>query len=341
MPTIWSVNGSLGLYQDPEASTSSPPGDGCATDSIHRRYSDPGRVPGASKEPCGGSGVPLAVPRFQSKPESVGPRTSLSDGFPGLYGGHSPHGAEAPTGEIKKDSCGVTIHGQRGPGVRQSPGQAGGQDECNISGDPTSPTILSAPTDVSTPQVGQYHSNGIHKQPGRDSLQGFGRLSEEPVDVVPGEEYPHHSPTPSSCSECDSRCGVSDYDRSVRLAAESGDIQQDVHFRSHRSGHVCITSDSSVPSLFQLVARSLCSSNRCIPAGLVSSQGVRKPTVERDRSGSVQSTDGQGSHCPGGTKTQPWYLLLLQILVAIPHLINHHQTMLNRGLEDLVPQLAM
>ena len=33
VPTIWPVIGSLGLYQDPEASTSSPPGDGCATDS--------------------------------------------------------------------------------------------------------------------------------------------------------------------------------------------------------------------------------------------------------------------------------------------------------------------
>ena len=53
----------------------------------------------------------------------------------------------------------------------------------------------------------------------------------------------------------------------VRLAAESGDIQQEIaHFQSHRSGHVCIMSDSSVPSLFQLAARSLCSSNRCIPA---------------------------------------------------------------------------
>ena len=48
VPTIRPVIGSLGLYQDPEASTSSPPGDGFATDSIHRRHPDPGGVPGAS-----------------------------------------------------------------------------------------------------------------------------------------------------------------------------------------------------------------------------------------------------------------------------------------------------
>ena len=75
--------------------------------------------------------------------------------------------------------------------------------------------------DVSPSQVGQYHSSGIHKQAGRNSLQGIGRLGKEPVDVVPGEA------TPTRCSECNSRCGVSDYDRSVRLATKSRDIQHD------------------------------------------------------------------------------------------------------------------
>ena len=66
--TIWPVIGSLGLYQDPEAGTSSPSGDGGANDSVHRRHRDPGEVPGASKQPCGGIGVSLAVLGFQSKP---------------------------------------------------------------------------------------------------------------------------------------------------------------------------------------------------------------------------------------------------------------------------------
>ena len=35
VPTIWPIISSLGLYQDPQASTSSRPGDGCGTDSIH------------------------------------------------------------------------------------------------------------------------------------------------------------------------------------------------------------------------------------------------------------------------------------------------------------------
>ena len=40
-------------------------------------------------------------------------------------------------------------------------------------------------------------------------------------------------------------------------------------------------------------------------------------------------------------KTHPWYPLLLQMLIAMPRLINHDQTMLNRDLEDLIPQLAV
>ena len=44
MPPIWPVISSLSLYQDPEASTGSPSGDGGTTDSVHRRYPHPGGV---------------------------------------------------------------------------------------------------------------------------------------------------------------------------------------------------------------------------------------------------------------------------------------------------------
>ena len=40
-------------------------------------------------------------------------------------------------------------------------------------------------------------------------------------------------------------------------------------------------------------------------------------------------------------KTQPWYPLLLQMLIAIPCLITHVQAMLYRDPEDLAPQLAV
>ena len=403
VPPIRPVIGSLGLYQDPKASTSPPPGDGDTVDSIYRRHPCLGGVQGIGKESCGGPCVPPAMSGVSSEPEEVSSRTSPSDGIPGPHSGHSPDGAEAPSGQDKKDPCGVTSYGQRRPGVRQSPGQAGGKDECNITGDPTSPIILSPSADgpvedtehplpvlrgtsspdtgmqggtdvvghphdqlewevppqegsghnhrltdrvgchmsgaedrrslvserrqdahklsgvagcnasgedipeeqiqdVSTPQVGQYHGSGIHKQPGRDSLQGIGRPSKEPMDVVFGKEHPHHSSTPARCSECDSRCGVSDHERPLGLATESSHIQENCQpVRSNRSGYVYLTTDGSVPSLFQLAARSLCSGNRCLPAGLVSHQGVVcQPTLEPGRSSSVQSTERSDPHCSVG-----------------------------------------
>ena len=105
--------------------------------------------------------------------------------------------------------------------------------------------------------------------------------------------------------ERNNRYGVSDNERSVRLAAESCETQQDLTpFRSHRDGFVRISSNGAVPSLFQLAAGSVCSGNRFLPAGQVSNQGVCQPTLESDRSGTVQSTNGQGSHCSGGTSLE-------------------------------------
>ena len=100
-------------------------------------------------------------------------------------------------------------------------------------------------------------------------------------------------------------------------------------------------SDSSVPKLFQLVARSLCSSNRCIPAGLVSNQGVCEPrwSLIGQVLSKVQMDKAHIVLVAPVWKTQPWYPLLLEMLVAIPRPINHHQIMLNRG--PPVPQLVV
>ena len=74
--------------------------------------------------------------------------------------------------------------------------------------------------------------------------------------------------------------------------------------RSSGSRHVCLSPNHSVPSLFQLATRSVCSGNRCISAGLVSDPRVCQPTLEYDRSGSVPGTDTEGMHCSGGTSVE-------------------------------------
>ena len=144
-------------------------------------------------------------------------------------------------------------------------------------------TFLKQIQDVSASQIGQYHSSAIHKQSGRDSLQGIGRLSKKSAGMWCLERNIHitaqHLP---GCSEHNSFNAESrTMTRLVRLAIEPSPVQQDCFIiRSNRSGLVHHSTDHSVPSLFQLAARSLCSSNRWFSAGLVTNTGVCQPTME-------------------------------------------------------------
>ena len=158
---------------------------------------------------------------------------------------------------------------------------------------------------VSPPESGQHYNCGIHQQSGRHSLQGLGGLGQESMDVVPGTEHPHHSATPARCAKRDCRCGVTDNEGSIRLATEPCPVQQDCQaLGSNSNGPICISTDHSVPTLFQLAARSLRSGNKCLPAGLVSYTGLCQPTLEYDREGSVTGQNPTGMHCASGTSLE-------------------------------------
>ena len=64
------------------------------------------------------------------------------------------------------------------PDRTQNAHKLSGAASCNTS----SQDIPKTSQNVSTPQVRQHHGRGIHKQPGRNSLQGIGRLSQEPME---------------------------------------------------------------------------------------------------------------------------------------------------------------
>ena len=409
LPPIWPVIGSLGLYQDPKASISSPPGDESAPNSIHRRHPSPGGVPGTSKESCGGRSLPPTMSWLSDKLKEISAGTSTSYGIPGPDSGHCGHGIETPSGENKKDSCGGTKHGNGRTYLSPCHSKAGGKDECNISCHPTSPTVLSPSTDgtlrsteqqlsvlrdtgfplpsqqggtevvgqphgeieweitpfqgdrydnrlrclpdglgcsmskstdrrsvvsvrepdayklprvvgshtgssdisetqnqvVSPPEVGQHLSSGIHKQPGRDSLPRVGSLGEDTMDVVSGTKHPHHSPAPTRCTKPYCRCGVSDNGGSVRLETEPDPVQENCQsLWSNTSRPICIPPDCTVPSLFQLAARSLCSSNRCFSAGLVSDTGICQSSVESNRASPVTGSGATGLYHSGGTSLE-------------------------------------
>ena len=81
------VVSSVGIYQDPETSISSPSGDGGTTDTIHRRYPCPGRVQGNSKESGGRFSISPTVPGFPGKLKEISIRASTDNGVPGLNSG--------------------------------------------------------------------------------------------------------------------------------------------------------------------------------------------------------------------------------------------------------------
>ena len=142
----------------------------------------------------------------------------------------------------------------------------------------------------------QHHSSGLYQQPGRNSLQGVGDAHKGLVDVVPGEEYPHYSSAPARCAEHHSRHRVQGNAGQDRLEVEPHDIPEDQQ-PLWTSGHgpICIQTVHSVPTLLQLAARSLCTSNRCLSPRLDSHEVLCQSSMESGGSGSCTSTIPTGS----------------------------------------------
>ena len=102
--------------------------------------------------------------------------------------------------------------------------------------------------------------------------------------MVPGEEYPHHSTTSPRSPELHSRHGVPEYGGQYGLEARSDHLQRNRQMlQPNRSGPICLAPNQSMPTLLQLAARSLCSSNRRIPPGLDTDEGFRQPSMGSDR----------------------------------------------------------
>ena len=94
---------------------------------------------------------------------------------------------------------------------------------------------------VSTNEDRQHDSSCLYQQSGRDNIQRADSPDPEPMDVVPGEEYPHPSTIPTWSNEPGSRHGIEIHEGSIRLENVSlclSDDRQDLW--SNGSGPVCI-----------------------------------------------------------------------------------------------------
>ena len=154
---------------------------------------------------------------------------------------------------------------------------------------------------VSAAQIGQYNSCGLHKQSGWDNFKETCRPDTRPMDVVPGEEYTRPSPTPAGSTELYGGQGVQVNEGSIRLETEPQYLLQDQQsLWATGSGPIRIQTDTSVPTLLQLAARSICRGRRCLPAGLDNGEGICKPPLEPYSPSAESGTISGGGPGPSG-----------------------------------------
>ncbi len=154
---------------------------------------------------------------------------------------------------------------------------------------------------VGTLEDGQYHGGCLCQQSGRYSLQRAGETVQGAVDMVSAEEYQYQGTTPPRTFERGGRLGVSHYARPVGLETRLTSLSTNPStLGPNGGGFVCLQTDNTVPSLFQLAARSIRSSNRCLPPSLDGAQGICKSTMEY---GGTSVSTGSGSASIAGASS--------------------------------------
>ena len=109
------------------------------------------------------------------------------------------------------------------------------------------------------------------------------------------EEHSHPSTIPTWSNEPGGRHGIEIHEGSIRLETGSfrfSENQQEVWFSG--SGPVCNQINQPVPSLLQLVARSICRSNRRLSPGLDNSERFCQPTLEPSTESASKNTESRG-----------------------------------------------
>ena len=121
------------------------------------------------------------------------------------------------------------------------------------------------------------------------------------LDLVPSQEHHPQGLSPSRCSQREGRRGVQDHERSFRVDALQGNIQENsntVWTPGHR--FVCVETDETTSDLCQLAARPTGSGDRRVLEELERSEGIRQPLLALDHSSFMSSQGTSGNHCAGG-----------------------------------------
>ena len=146
-------------------------------------------------------------------------------------------------------------------------------------------------------QDGQYVCPDVHQQDGRHSLLRPQSAHQGSLDLVPSQEHHPQGLSPSRCSQREGRRGIQDHERSFRLDALQGNIQENsntVWTPGHR--FVCVETDETTSDLFQLAARPTGSGDRRVLNELGRSEGIRQPPLALDQSSFMSSQGTSGNH---------------------------------------------
>ena len=134
---------------------------------------------------------------------------------------------------------------------------------------------------VSVAKNRQHDSGSLHKQSRGDGISRAGSPNSRSLDVVPREKHTHTGEAPPRRAQFDRRQGIEVHEGSVGLETRQGHLRQDrPTIWSTGSGPIRFQTDTPVPTLLQLAARSLRGSYRCLSTELGSREGVCQPTVE-------------------------------------------------------------
>ena len=169
----------MGLYQEPEADSSSRTGAGDTVGDLHRQHSPNGRGQGEGHGPCVQPDISFSIPRIHNKLREDNPRTIPAPRIPGFHNGHHQYKAEPPNSENKKDLGGVSTTIGGGACDMPRPLKVIWQNECHKPSSSTSSSFLQEPTN--RPGISPWEMEpGLRNKPstlprqqGRTNLVGY------------------------------------------------------------------------------------------------------------------------------------------------------------------------
>ena len=173
-----------------------------------------------------------------------------------------------------------------------------------------------------------------YKQSWGNSIQGTGLANTRPMDVVPGEEHSHPGTAPSRCAESYSRHGVKIHEGSIRLETESTNSMDHWKWTTNQ----CRRYFSWRPDPFAEAVDAFLQDWRNM-------KGFANPPWNLI-SRVLMKTQVQGAEVilvAPVWKAQPWYALLLSMLVDWPRLLPKQlaRTHPESETKPLEPQLAI